>query len=254
MRISLPLSQYFEQVKTDLWPFISAVVVREEKNLNRKFRNKDILVHANGFINDEFDELINNRRFLEKLNSCASLLSFDLGPSCHKIDYSEHGYIAKGPVLTESQILRIADRKISNIRKFFKGIISVENLDYHALGAYEVVCNPDFINKFVEKFNICLTLDIGHVEVTCSNFSIDPYDYLEKLPLSKVVEIHLARSVGSRDSHMLPTEKQYRLLEFILQRVHARYIVLEYYFKPEGIIQGNRELMQFLKDRGLYEN
>lgn len=254
MRISLPLSRHFEGVKTDLLPFAGGITVREEKDLEKGFKDKDILFHTNGFINDEFDESVNNRRFLEKLNSYASLLSFDLGPSSRRVEYSEDGYIARSPVLTEGQILKIAYRKIYNIRKYFKGIISVENLDYHPSGAYETVCAPEFISGFVKRFNVSLTLDIGHVIVTCNKLSMDVYDYLERMPLLDVVEIHLAHSPGGRDSHMLPTEKEYRLLEFVLERTHARYIVLECYCTPEGIISGNRQLMQFLKDRGLYED
>ena len=254
MKIALPVSKYFEQVKSDLLPLIGAVFIREEKYMNEDFRNKEILFHANGFINDEFDELVNNRRFLEKADSCANLLSFDLGPSCRKVDCSEEGYVAKSSVLKERQILEIAEKKIANIRRYFKGIISVENLDYHPSGAYESVCDPGFISHFVESFDLGLTLDIGHVEVTCNCLGIDEYDYLKKLPLSKVVEIHLVRSEGIDDSHFLPMKREYELLDFILKRTNVHYIVIEYHSDPDGIIEGNKQLINFLKEREIHEN
>lgn len=247
MKIGLPISQYFEQVKIDLLPIAGAVSVRKEKDLDKDFEGKDVLFHANGFINDEFDALINNCRFLKKIQSRAGLLSFDLGPSCRKVGCFHNGYVAKSHILTEGQILKIADKKINNIRKYFKGIISVENLDYHLSGAYEIVCVPEFVDAFVKEFNVYLTLDIGHVEATCSNLSIDIHDYLERMPLSKVIEIHLSRSFLGKDSHELPDEKEYKLLDFVLKKSSANYIILEYYHDADNIIYGNKKLARFLK-------
>lgn len=254
MKIALPLSQYIDQVKVDLLPIMGAIVLREEKHLDVNFEYKDMLFHTNGFIDDEFDLSVNGGKFLQKLNSYVKLLSFDLGPSCRKVACPEEGYAAKSPVLNEDQILHIAEKKLMNIRKHFKGRISVENLDYHPTGAYEIVCIPEFIHRFVVEFNTGLTIDIGHVEVTCNNLSMNEYEYLEQLPLSKVTEVHLTHSPGALDVHLLPKQKEYRLLDFILKKVNPDYIVLEYYKDPGKIISGNRQLMDFLKRRGLYEN
>lgn len=251
MKIALPISQYFEQVKTELLPLIGAVVARKESHLKEDFKDKDVLFHTNGLIDDDFGKVADNQEFLEKLQTFATLFSFDLGPSCCKVDCSEDdGYIAKSPVLTESQIFRIADKRINNIRKYFKGVISVENLDYHSSGACEIVCVPEFIDRFVKEFDVGLTLDIGHAEVTCDNLSMDIYDYLKRMPLSKVTEIHLTHASGGEDLHMLPTDKEYKLLDFVLSKSRADYIAIEYYFDTESIINGNRQLAQFLENRG----
>lgn len=254
MKIALTISENFDRIKAYLLPVIGAVVFREKKHLSSEFDTKDVLFHTNGFINNGFDILVNNNEILKKLNLAVKFLSFDLGPSCTEVQCPEEGYIAKSSVLNENQILSVAKKKIANIRKYFKGQISVENLDYHPTGAYEIVCDPDFISRFIDKFNVGLTLDIGHIEVTCNNLAVNEYDYIDQLPLQFVKEIHISRSSGQLDAHLLPDEKEYRLLDYILKKTQTDYIVLEYYKCPRGIIEGNIKLSEFLKKREIYEN
>lgn len=250
IKITLPYNRYRGRVKRELERYASALMVNDVKNL-KGGAEKEIIFHTGGFIDDKFDETINSVPFLKNLDKKARLLSFDLGPSCRKTSLSNNGYIAQSRILDGEEIMRIAEKRIADLRKHFKGVLSVENLDYHPSGAYEFVCDPGFISEFIKHNSVRLTLDIGHLEVTCAAYGMRGYDYLKRLPLSKVCEIHFVRSVGCRDAHMLPDRDEYRLLEFVLESSEAEYIVIEYNGSDAGIIRGYKRLIRFLARKGL---
>ncbi|MFC1807224.1 DUF692 family multinuclear iron-containing protein [Candidatus Omnitrophota bacterium] len=255
MKVALPVSQYYSEVRSKLLPVSGALFIRQRSDLDKRMRGKDAIFHANGFIDDGFDDMVNNREFLSYINNEIELLSFDLGPSALQVKcHSSDGYITSHAPLSEIEIFNIAKNKIGNMRRLYKGPISLENLDYHPTGAYEHVCEPAFISKLINDLDLFFTLDIGHVEVTCNNLSLDKYEYLRKLPLSRVFEIHITHSPGAEDMHMLPTDQEYDLLDYVLGHSCPRYIVQEYHYEPDGMIDGVRRLVKFLKKRGCYEN
>ncbi len=259
MKIALPFSQHFHAVSAALLPLSGALSVRSPdfflKGGVRRgpFTAKEILFHANGFIDDGFDAMMTGV-FLKALNTYASLVSFDLGPSARIVKTGANGYSAESPVLSERQIVVSAKRKLTFLRRYYKGVISVENLDYHDSGAYELVCDPGFIRRFIREFDLSLTLDIGHAEVTSRHLGMDTGAYIRKMPLSAVREIHLSRASGLRDAHQLPSAQEYELLDLILEAARSSYVVIEYYRHPRGIIAANQKLMRFLKKRNRYEN
>ena len=60
----------------------------------------------------------------------------------------------------------------SLLRNNFDGLIKVENLNYFDTGAYERVCEPEFISIIINELNIELLLDIGHLVICVENMHI----------------------------------------------------------------------------------
>jgi hypothetical protein len=75
-------------------------------------------------------------------------------------------------------------------------------------------------------------LDIGHARVSAENLGLDARDYLQCLPLERVVQVHTSgpRRVDGRlvDAHQPLQEEDYDLLEFTLAKTHPQVVTLEY--------------------------
>lgn len=247
MKVALTVSQHFDSVKEELIPLVDAIVLRNHDQLQKASGEQESIYHTNGFVDDGFNKDVNNEATLKLLNDKVGLLSFDCGPSCLNVDWNDQGYVAASPTLERQEILNIMDRKMKQIRKFYKGEISLENLDYHSSGAYEHVCEYSFITEAIERLDTGLTLDIAHLKVTCHQTGIDPKDYIDHLPLARLKELHISRSEGSQDLHKRPQAEEYALVEYILNKQAPDYLVIEYYESPKGIIESYKELIEFLK-------
>ncbi len=201
----------------------------------------DLTAHWNGFIDDSFERQGTPEVFEGLLRLGVRLLSFDLGPSCERVRMEEF-YLPESPVLSPEDILRIGKAKIAWLRERFQGLVCLENLDYHPGGAYEHVCDPDFIRRALEEWDAGLTLDIGHMNVTCHQTAMSPEEYLGRLPLERLQELQVSHANAADDTHGLPTEEDYALVERVLRIARPKYVALEFYWDPDKIVEATRRL------------
>ena len=75
--------------------------------------------------------------------------SFDLGPATPKARIKDYYYVAEGEVLTAAEIFETARERLTYVKKHFKGLVALENLNYFPTSAYSHVCDPDFFSKVV---------------------------------------------------------------------------------------------------------
>lgn len=128
---------------------------------------------------------------------------------------------------------------IDNIM-YLKGIfnntefLSFENVDgnpYLNKDKFGVCINPDFISEIIHKADVDFLLDISHAYCSARCLNMDFYDYMERLPMDKLYEIHINGwyDVG-RDimAHTKITDESYQALKNILQSHNAQIVTLEY--------------------------
>jgi uncharacterized protein (UPF0276 family) len=162
------------------------------------------------------------------------LFSFDLGPSAEDVEYNDYFYITKSAVIDKSQIKKRIQRDLSYIKRRFKGIIALENLNYFPTPAYSTVCDADFIKEVIEENDVYLTLDIAHAIISANNLSINLFNYLSSLPLDRVIEVHFSapgKKKGKwKDCHERPGRQEFKVLGFLAERIPMNsYLVVEYY-------------------------
>jgi hypothetical protein len=133
-------------------------------------------------------------------------ISFHLGFSCEKLvsrgqfDFA----IAGSEVLPEDVFRQRALGNIAFVRKTYlrRGQILLENLDYNPKdksGAYEYVCDPQFIEEVLTASGCGMLLDIGHANCSAQNMGYDDVmSFIYELPLEKVVEVHMS-GAGRKD-------------------------------------------------------
>jgi uncharacterized protein (UPF0276 family) len=92
--------------------------------------------------------------------------------------------------------------------------------------------DPDFIAEMVERVDTRLLLDIGHAQVAAWHRGEAAEDYIGRLPLASVTEIHISGPVvvggELRDQHLEVDEAGYSLLRLALYRSSAQVVSLEY--------------------------
>ena len=140
------------------------------------------------------------------------------------------------------------------VRRHFSGAIKVENLNYFPTGAYELVCEPAFINQLLDEAGLELLLDLGHALISAYNLGWEPEEYLAQLPLQKVTEVHLSRAgkIGGiwEDTHECLGVREFELLDFIKVRAPLQFLTLEYYRRDELFVAGYRELHRWIAASG----
>lgn len=113
------------------------------------------------------------------------------------------------------------------------------NVSYFALG--DPAQEPEFLNSICRAASCSLLLDLHNVHTQCLNFGSDPVEYVDRLDLDSVVQIHLSGGSESEpgwtpsqrvfrlDSHDGPVpEPVWTLLERVLPRCrNLRGVVVE---------------------------
>ncbi|OOM74235.1 DUF692 family multinuclear iron-containing protein [Clostridium sp. BL-8] len=92
---------------------------------------------------------------------------------------------------------------------------------------------PEQINRLLVDNNVSFLLDISHAKITAQYHGLDVYDYISKLPLGRIVEIHVNGSGFDKDgfpadTHESIKEEDYRLLEWVLNQSNPDVVSLEY--------------------------
>jgi uncharacterized protein (UPF0276 family) len=165
-----------------------------------------------------------------------SLFSCDLGPSARK----HEGVFPLSPILGRKAMFERAKANMELLRTCYEGPVAFENYNFYPTGLYDKVCDPVFMGEFLERFDVGLVLDLAHAAISAVNMGFDVLSYFEKLPLNKVLEIHVSRPYLPKergrmgvDTHERPEEREWSWLSFVMEKLSgmglAPLVLIEYY-------------------------
>src|SRR4030095_6946264 len=108
----------------------------------------------------------------------------------------------------------------------------LENISFYMEMPCAEMTEAQFFAEILEKADCGMLLDVNNVYVNSVNHGFDPVEYLNQLPLERVVQIHVAgHLVHNRqiiDTHGASiVEPVYALLTEVLKRVKVNAILLE---------------------------
>ncbi|MBP6348523.1 MAG: DUF692 domain-containing protein [Candidatus Obscuribacter sp.] len=108
----------------------------------------------------------------------------------------------------------------------------LENISYYMDMPGKSMDEADFISEVLERADIGLLLDVNNIYVNAINHNFDPYKYLDRLPLERVVQVHIAgHSHGEEmiiDTHGAPViEPVFELLDYLLTHTTVHAVMLE---------------------------
>ncbi|MCD6518327.1 MAG: DUF692 family protein [Anaerolineae bacterium] len=182
---------------------------------------------------------------------------------------------AASKLLSREQALENIVRNARALAEALPVPLLLENIPLFPNLAHLHVCEPDFIATVIAETGCGFLLDLAHARVSADVLGYEVHDYLQRLPLAKVVEIHLSgprplcklderrqklvRENAQSIAHLLPfgeenlvdaheplQEEDYALLSWALERTQPRAISLEYFRQPGPLEEQLRRLGRML--------
>jgi len=100
----------------------------------------------------------------------------------------------------------------------------LENITYYAELGEKELAEPEFLGEILEGADVGWLLDINNVYVNSINFGFEPKDWLLRVPLDRVVQMHIAghERVGdlTLDTHGAPViDPVIELMQWVLPRI-----------------------------------
>lgn len=128
-------------------------------------------------------------------------------------------------------------RRLSEIKTRVEFPIILENLPSLPLEKYAYAADPSLITEIVNATNSGFLLDIPHARVAASHRRMSVENYLEKLPLEQIIQIHVsgARNIDGyfQDAHESMQDEDYAILNWVLGKSKPKVVTLEY-FRAQG--------------------
>ena len=111
--------------------------------------------------------------------------------------------------------------------------MAVENISYYAHPGLPEMDEAEFVTAVVDRAGCALLLDVNNVYVNAKNHGFDAAAMIAKMPLHRVVQIHVAGHDASDPALILDTHGEaivrdvYDLLAFTLERTGPKPVLLE---------------------------
>ena len=141
------------------------------------------------------------------------------------------------PQLSEETVERVA-LNLASLQQHFKVPLILENSPQYFEVPGSSLSMVDFVSAVVERCQVGLLLDLTHFLISMLNTKKDPLTEIGRLPLEKVVEVHISglsvQSGIAWDDHATPAPPVvFDLLERVMTRVRPKAVTLEYNWSPQ---------------------
>lgn len=136
------------------------------------------------------------------------------------------------PLQFSEDTARIIVRKIKRIKERIAKPFLLENIAYYFNVPGSDMSEAAFITRILEEGDIGMLLDVCNLYLNSVNHKYNPYNFLESIPLDRVVQLHIAGGVQSNnkwvDTHSHSVhEEVFQLVEFIVAHAPVKGILLE---------------------------
>ncbi len=112
------------------------------------------------------------------------------------------------PVPMDAAAAKVLQRRLAAMQRVVPDVGVENNVAYFTLGA--PLEEPGFLRRVLSAPRTHLLLDLHNLHTMAVNFGFDPEEYLDGLPLDRVIEIHMSGGSFS-DGAWLPSGRVMRL-------------------------------------------
>ena len=174
-----------------------------------------------------------NSTYVDKLSQVLTLLRpvwFSDHLSLSHAGGIDLGHLA--PLSFTQEVVEIVHAKITLLQEQLSLPFLLENITYYFQIPGAEMTEWEFISRILESSDCGMLLDLNNLYINAKNHNYDAYEFLNSVPLERVVEIHLAGGL-LREGLYVDThghsinEKVWEYLEFVCRRANVRGIVLE---------------------------
>ena len=140
--------------------------------------------------------------------------------------------------------------RLAELKKAIQTPVLLENMAALPGLKYGFAASPETISEMVQKSGCGLLLDLPHARVAASYQGFDVKDYLQRLPLDKVKQIHVSGPELKNgilwDRHEVMQAEDYALLEWALKHSSPEIITLEYIRGKDALREQLSRIRQIL--------
>jgi uncharacterized protein len=141
------------------------------------------------------------------------------------------------PQLSENTVDLVIDNLANARRSLGSMPLLLENSPQYFDIPGSTMQMSEFITTVLDRCDANLLLDLSHLLITCINTGANPHEELRKLPLGRVVEVHISgvskQSGVAWDDHAAPAPSVvFELLEEVLTEVRPQALTVEYNWSP----------------------
>jgi uncharacterized protein (UPF0276 family) len=108
------------------------------------------------------------------------------------------------PVPLNEETLRHVVRRIRTVQEVLERPLVLENPSTYVRFTCDTMEEWDFLASMAEEADCGLLLDVNNVYVSSANHGFDPLEYIESVPVERVVQFHLAGHT-SYGTHIIDT-------------------------------------------------
>lgn len=136
------------------------------------------------------------------------------------------------PIQFSDKVLSTVVQKAKDIQSLSQKPFLLENITYYYPIPGATYSEDEFITRVLEQANCGMLLDLNNLYINAKNLGYDPYAFLHKIPLDRVVEIHLAGGSFKEgmlvDTHANPIgEEVWKLLDYACKVVPFKGVIIE---------------------------
>lgn len=112
------------------------------------------------------------------------------------------------PLPYTKEVVKRVVEKARIVQDFLEVPFALENLSSYVAFTQDEMPEWEFYSSIVEQADISMMLDVNNIYVSSRNHHYDPMDYVNNIPVDRVIQIHLA---GHTDhgTHCLDTHDNY---------------------------------------------
>lgn len=127
------------------------------------------------------------------------------------------------PMPYTDESLRHTAERVRIISDFLERPLILENPSTYLEFAESTWTEWDFLSELTERTGCGLLLDVNNVYVSSFNHGFDPFEYVDRIPAGRVVQIHLAGHTN-KGTHILDTHSDHVVSEVwrLYRRVSER--------------------------------
>jgi uncharacterized protein len=128
------------------------------------------------------------------------------------------------PIPFNQEMASLVIEHLKRVQGEFDQPFLIENISYYFVVPPSTMSEAEFLTAVVQKSGCFLLLDLTNLLNNSINHNYDPFEFLDRIPLDRVVQIHLAGSTFTSklwvDSHSRPVPPDvFELLKYAAPRM-----------------------------------
>jgi len=246
IKIATPISHLFDENKK--WGKViidnSDVLECRDRSISHNFDNQELFHCELQPIHEWNDKEWSFLRKIKDSKPNLKLLTLHIASCCDNPKLNNKIFELGGREYSREEMKYFARENFNKIKSMFGNSvdIAVENNNYYPTEAYRDVTDPEFISDIVSDNNLRFLFDIAHAKVTCFNKNINFERYKKKLPLDKIIQLHICSyAVDEKlnqayDAHNYPNDEELLEVSNIIEKFkNLKYLTVEYYRDIENL-------------------